>query len=504
MSVAAPKGGLVLGRAALQIGIAEALRRLRPDETGLIALPLPEGDPAAVLALHAGDAFLWRSAEETWVGLGAALCLRGHGAERFVELRSAAERASAGLRWFELAPGARALAGSRARWFGGLSFASGSAESPPWDGFGDSEMVLPRWLVGGDGVANVAVLALSGATEVETALERALAELDDIVAALCSPDATPVLSGIERETHCNDEEAHDGAPARRQRYRDTVERALVAIATGRARKLVPVRRVEIDLSAPVDLVSLLARFGRAGAPKSSALFAIVRGDRAFVGATPERLVRLLGRLVETHALAGSERAGRPGQSAEDADSQRADAARRLSSRPKDRREHAWVVRHLVERLRPLCSRLDWAAEPQVLALQHVLHLETEIDGELRERRHVLELVERLHPTPAVAGYPVAAAGRWLAEQEESLRGWYAGPVGWFDDAGDGDFRVALRAMLVTPSRAFLYAGAGVVEGSDPEAELRETDLKLEPARSALQETPDLEPAGWDARVAQPV
>jgi isochorismate synthase len=223
-----------------------------------------------------------------------------------------------------------------------------------------------------------------------------------------------------------------------------------------------------------------------------------------VGATPERLVRLRGRLVETHALAGSERAGRPGQSAEEAERQRVDAARRLSSRPKDRREHAWVVRHLVERLRPLCSRLDWAAEPQVLALPHVLHLETEIDGELRERKHVLELVERLHPTPAVAGYPVDAAGRWLAEQEESLRGWYAGPVGWFDDAGDGDFRVALRAMLVTPSRAFLYAGAGVVEGSDPEAELRETDLKLEPARSALQQTPDLEPAGWDARLAQPV
>jgi isochorismate synthase EntC len=162
-----------------------------------------------------------------------------------------------------------------------------------------------------------------------------------------------------------------------------------------------------------------------------------------------------------------------------------------------------VVRHLVERLRPLCSRLDWAAEPRVLELPHVLHLETAVAGELRERRHVLELVERLHPSPAVAGYPVEAALRWLAAHEEAPRGWYAGPVGWCDEAGDGDFRVALRAMLVTPERAYLYAGAGVVEGSDPDAELRETDLKLEPARSALLESPALTPADLDAQVSLP-
>jgi isochorismate synthase len=511
MSVAPLRREPWLEPSDLRRPLAEGLRVLRPGETGLFALALPPAgraaEPAGALRLVRDDGFLWRAGGETWVGLGAAQRLLGRGERRFAELRAAATAAAASLRWHELSPGARSLAGGRARWFGGFAFAAGGAGAAPWTGFGDAELVLPRWLVGGDGESVAVVLALADADRAggdEATIDRALAELDAIAAALRAPaggeNCAPAGAVTEPHGESSGESSGD-EPGRRRRYRDSVERALVAIAAGRVRKLVPARRVDLALAGERDLDSLLRRLGLAGAPEHSALFAFVRGERSFLGATPERLVRLQGRLVETHALAGSERADRRAGGAG-----REDAARRLLGRPKDRREHEWVVRHLVERLGPLCARLDTAAEPRVLELRQVCHLETEVCGELREIRHVLELVERLHPTPAVAGYPVAGALRWLAEHEEAPRGWYAGPVGWFDEAGDGDFRVALRAMLMTPSRAHLYAGAGVVEGSDPECELRETDLKLETARSALQEPLDLEPADWDAeaRVPQPV
>jgi isochorismate synthase len=483
--------------------------------TGLFAFVLPAGDPAAALRLVRDDGFLWRAGSETWVGIGSAQRLRGAGEERFAELRAAAARAASSLRWHEVSPGARALAGGRARWFGGFAFAAGGAGAPPWTGFGDAELVLPRWLVGAErgGEAAWAVLALGAADRErgdDAAVERALEELAAITSALRTSRLEEGIAGVAPEPADagTSREASRAEPGRRQLYLETVERALEAIGAGLASKLVPARRVDLALRSERDLESLLARLAVAGAPEHSALFAFVRGDRTFLGATPERLVRLRGRLVETHALAGSERLDRHlgANGSAQPSAERSEAARRLLARPKDRREHAWVVRHLVERLEPLCTRLDAPAEPRVVGLRQLCHLETEVVGELREIRHVLELVERLHPTPAVAGYPVAAAERWLLEHEEVPRGWYAGPVGWCDEAGDGDFRVALRSMLVTPSRAHLYAGAGVVEGSDPNAELRETDLKLETARSALQESTGAARVEWDVetRVAQPV
>jgi menaquinone-specific isochorismate synthase len=108
----------------------------------------------------------------------------------------------------------------------------------------------------------------------------------------------------------------------------------------------------------------------------------------------------------------------------------------------------------------------------------VLHLNTPVRGQLRTDIHVLELAAALHPTPAVGGVPAAAAARWVA-REPHARGWYAAPVGWFDDQGDGDFAVALRSALATDRRVCLWAGAGIVAGSDPDTEMQETELKLD-------------------------
>src|SRR5690606_35742925 len=131
------------------------------------------------------------------------------------------------------------------------------------------------------------------------------------------------------------------------------------------------------------------------------------------------------------------------------------------------------------------AAVDPPAQPAVKALRHVLHLHTPFRAVLREPRHVLELAARLHPTPAVGGTPTDVASAWIQTHEPMARGWYAAPVGWFDLDGNGELAVALRSGVIAGNRAHLWAGAGIVAGSDPERELAETEDKLRAMLGAL-------------------
>jgi isochorismate synthase EntC len=150
----------------------------------------------------------------------------------------------------------------------------------------------------------------------------------------------------------------------------------------------------------------------------------------------------------------------------------------LRESKKEQEEHAAVVRALREALAPLCVVLDVPEAPRLLRVEGIQHLETPIAGTLRDDAKLFELAGRLHPTPAVAGAPREAALAWLAEHEALVRGWYGGGVGFLDAAGGGELCAGLRSALVCGSDARLYAGAGIVAASDPEAELVETRLKL--------------------------
>jgi isochorismate synthase len=207
----------------------------------------------------------------------------------------------------------------------------------------------------------------------------------------------------------------------------------------------------------------------------------------FIAATPERLVRRDGATVACDALAGSVARGAaftddaPGRSPTGAD----DRATELLASGKDRREHDLVVSAIGTALRELGADVRVPTEPTIRTLRHVLHLHTPIAATLREPHHVLELAAALHPTPAVGGTPTRIATEWIAARESVPRGWYASPVGWFDLDGNGELAVAIRSGLVTGDRAHLWAGAGIVAGSDPDRELAETDLKLRAILGAL-------------------
>jgi salicylate biosynthesis isochorismate synthase/menaquinone-specific isochorismate synthase len=262
------------------------------------------------------------------------------------------------------------------------------------------------------------------------------------------------------------------------RWKQAVVDTIEDIAHGRLEKLVLARSCTVTANRLLDCGRIVHHLRKTY--PSCVLFWIGTPQGDFLGATPEPLVRLSGQCVSTAAIAGSTA---PGTSAADASA----LAQALKRSDKDRLEHAIVVRAIADTLRTVCATLDVALEPHLLRLDNVQHLMTPIAGQLRSPHHVLDLVERLHPSPAVAGHPRAAALQLLPQREALSRGWYAGPIGWMDARHDGEFAVAIRSALVRGAEASLYAGAGIVAGSDPEAELGETRLKLQPLLSALTE-----------------
>ena len=261
----------------------------------------------------------------------------------------------------------------------------------------------------------------------------------------------------------------------REAWEAMVRAALEAIAAGELEKVVLARRLHLVAGAAFDPGTALRRL-KARYPECF-VFAVARDRAVFLGATPERLVRLRGGRLETAAVAGSTGRG---------DTPQADRAlaRALLESPKEREEHALVVRMLRETLAPVCRRLEVPDEPRVLTLANVQHLYTPIAGQV-DGVTIPQLVGRLHPTPALGGWPREAALAFIRRWEGGSRGWYAGPLGWFDHRGEGEMAVAIRSGLVRGTEAWLFAGCGVVAGSDPEREWQETRLKLQPLAAAL-------------------
>ncbi|HXF74368.1 MAG TPA: isochorismate synthase [Actinomycetota bacterium] len=254
-------------------------------------------------------------------------------------------------------------------------------------------------------------------------------------------------------------------------YLAIVGEALGRIRAGRLRKVVLARSVLVDAGRVLDPVELARRL-RAVDPEHFAFAAPSALGGVLVGASPELLVRRVGRVVESAPLAGSApRSGDPGED-------RALSEALLAS-AKDREEHAVVVEAVADLLRPFCEELAWDPEPVLLSTANVWHLATRFRGVLRDPPpSALELASALHPTPAVGGAPREEALRTIAELEPFDRGSYAGPVGWMDARGDGEWAIALRCAELVGTRARLYAGAGIVAGSVPELELDETERKF--------------------------
>jgi isochorismate synthase len=385
-------------------------------------------DPLSLFAAAPGEErFYLERGSRALVALGTAAELGGSGERRFA---GAAEQARVA--------GAAALGEpppDAPLWLGGFAFRAGEPPAgSPWRRFGELRFVLPRLLLLRDGARSWL------AEERGRSFERS--------------EAPP-------RSERSNERPRLVRPGRG--YRGLVARALDAIAKGELEKVVAARSLVLTGGLP-SAERLLARL-RVEQPAATLYAVAPAGAHAvFLGATPERLARVCGLDVEAQALAGTAPAG---------------GARALLASAKERAEHACVVADLAAALAPLCERVAHPAAPRTLALGGLVHLETPVRARLaRPGLGLLDVAARLHPSAAVCGAPRAEAARWLAAHEGLERGWYAGGVGWLDAAGGGELVTALRCALLGAGRAELFAGAGIVAGSAPAAEQRETRLKL--------------------------
>jgi len=422
----------------------------RPDSSAvrfptLVARTIAIDDPGALLSLlpetsGPDQMSAWVRRGEGLVGWGRALELRVSGLERFARAqswwRSVVDHAV--VRDDLVLPGTGPVA------FGSFSFAAGSPAG--------AALVVPEVIVGRRG---------SQCWLTTIGVDHHLPGSRTLAAAL--PPEAP-----------QDVRFSDGALSGAQ-WSAVVDRVVGRINAGEMDKVVLARDLAVDARSAIDPRWLLQRLVERY--DNTWVFAV----DGLVGATPEMLVKLEKGLVTSRVLAGTIR--RTGDDGHDLA-----LAASLARSSKDLEEHEYAVRSVAEALAPHCSSVNVPESPFVLHLSNVMHLATDVAGVLTDHSTSLALAASLHPSAAVCGTPTSVADVAIRELEQMDRGRYAGPVGWMDATGDGEWGIALRCGSIDPadpSRMRLFAGCGIVSGSDPDSELAESDAKFVPMRDAL-------------------
>lgn len=369
----------------------------------------------------------------------------------------------------------RGIPGVGAVLMGGSAFDAEGARESPWESFPDTYFFVPRMLLTSAGdacwITISAIVNADGNPDIDfeslSRLRNAAME-----AAVQPPAEVEYLTAAHARAAAN---VSFSSQLVTSNWIEMVARAVNEIRGGLLDKVVLARAVRATAHEQLDPFAIVRELHAAF--QNAFVFGCWRGQDAFVGASPERLVRLDGRNVKVSSLAGTTPRG--ATQVEDAT-----AGQRLLESAKDLSEHAVVRNFVVSALADISDDVNAPHEPTLLSLPHVHHLHTEFRARLRPGYSLLDIVERLHPTPAVGGFPRDEALRFIRERENLDRGWYAGPIGW-TGAHCGEFAVALRSALVSGSEAVLFAGCGIVADSDPEQELAESELKLKSIESAI-------------------
>jgi menaquinone-specific isochorismate synthase len=386
--------------------------------------------------LPANDAVTWLRRDEGLVGWGVAARIRTRGLTRFSD---------ADKWWTETCARADVRDEVNEPGTGLVCFGTfGFADDP-----GDSVLVIPRVVIGRR-AGRTWLTLVDGAT------------YDPANDGHRTPPAAP-----------EDVAFADGA-LDSERWMAVVGDAVRRINEGALEKVVLARDLIASAVAPIDIRWPLARLA-----ESYPMCWTFHVDGMF-GATPEMLVRRERGLVTSRVLAGTIR--RTGD-----DDRDLALAATLARSSKDLEEHEYAVRSVADALEPHCSSMNVPEAPFVLHLPNVMHLATDVAGVVHDSTTVssLQLAASLHPSAAVGGTPTAEAVRLIAEIEGMDRGRYAGPVGWMDTTGDGEWAIALRSAEISGDTVRLFAGCGIVADSDPEAELAEAQAKFVPVRDSL-------------------
>ncbi len=383
-------------------------------------------------------------------------------------------------------------------WLAGFAFDPEHPRDELWRDWSNGLLMLPRFVIEQrpehETMVTVCV-EVQPHTDTESQRDRLM---DELIRALDRSRTGTMRTGATRRDRWMRDDASDDrrllAAAEEDRNREQAGAASLSLPSTQAvwtdatlsvegdirqglyEKVVLARRERVSVQAfarlPQTLQDLETRYG------DGVVFAVARGSQVFAGATPERLVQTGNGAVSIDCLAGTA----PRGVTPDEDATMADM---LFASHKNREEHSFVLRGILGDIAGSVEAVQFPEEPTVRKLANVQHLYTPVRGQLSSGMSILDVVARLHPTPAVAGSPKQTALQIIRERERMDRGWYAGPLGWIDGEGNGMFVVTLRSALMDENGADLFAGAGIVAGSEPLAEWQETEWKMRPMRVAL-------------------
>ena len=417
----------------------------------------------------ASPRLFWQNGDHALVGWGEVRRLTSGGPQRFVDIQAQAKQLFNGaVQLNSLAPPS---AGPRL--VGGFSFQRGAAGDQVWDDFPEACFILPEFQLTSQAQENwitINQLVDPWVSPAEMIVQLTLRIENLRFSGTVSKQTAPTpMFNQPLQVHL---------PVSLGTWREMVEGAVTLIQRGAFEKVVLARTMQTSLPRPPVLESLMSSLGERY-PDCYRFLIEMKPGKVFLGATPELLVKVQDSVFRTSALAGTIARG------ETPEEDQALGMALLES-AKDRQEQEIVVRAMTEKLQPLVTELVVGSQPHLRRLRNVQHLETPVNGRLADCCRLLDVVAALHPTPALGGWPAESALNYLRKAEPFSRGWYAAPVGWFDQHGNGLFAVAIRSGLIDGRDVTLFAGAGIVADSDPDKEWQETGLKFRPLLEALQ------------------
>lgn len=347
---------------------------------------------------------------------------------------------------------------------GAFPFDDTSSQTPLWDNFNGSYFRVPTYLLTKNKedfylTVNLQVSEIDKKQLLQEEIEK---QKSMLLATGTVEQGLPILKNKSESDPKN--------------WKELVEKATVQIAQGQAAKIVLARKMEVEFEEQPVIVSILKEL--TNNQTLSFVFAIEKEQDCFIGATPERLVRIDKQQLFSACLAGTAPRGK--SKAEDEK-----IGQDLWKDKKNREEHNYVVSMIREALETYCDAINIPDEPVVYPLKNLQHLYTPVVANLKEGFTIFDIIKGLHPTPALGGLPREASLTFIREHEFLDRGWYGAPIGWLDAYANGEFAVAIRSAVIKDKKATLFAGCGVVKDSIPEEEYEETMMKFTPMLTAL-------------------
>lgn len=349
---------------------------------------------------------------------------------------------------------------------GGMAFDPLKAATPLWDKFPTNQLTIPKYVL----VKNkdTYYFTINHFVTIDEKVEEIMAMIQGVETEI---EQATEWNRAKTQTVIHKNEIE------KEQWKQAVTKAVTEIRNGYAQKIVMAREMRVRLNRDAQITAIIDNLMQT--QQHSYIFAIAHGEDCFIGATPERLVKVAGDKLLSTCLAGTA----PRGETHVIDQGIADE---LLQDPKNLEEHDYVVQMIKKNIEAACEEINMPTAPVIFPLRNLQHLYTPISATLKQGYTIFDMIKKLHPTPALGGAPRKESLAFIRREEVLDRGWYGAPIGWLDSSNNGEFAVAIRSGLIQGQEVSLFAGCGVMRDSDAEMEYQETNVKFLPMLHALE------------------